>query len=86
VNLSDVRDVTIRNSTISSSTGIPVVITDGQEVTVDSVSFTVRRDSVLQVVGAKSRNIKLRNTPIRDLVGSVIFGTDAPKDAVLIEN
>lgn len=85
MNLSDVRGIKISYSTIGAGSVTPCTITDGQEIALDSVAFTGASDTLLVVAGANSRGITLRKTSVASIEKSVVFGTGASRESVLLE-
>jgi polygalacturonase len=85
INISDVRGIHFKNSNFSAMTVPLLTITDGQNISVDSVKFCGVAEQFLRVEGGSSNNIKIRKSNIPSTDKSVLLGTDVSKQAVIIK-
>lgn len=85
VNLSDVKGIRIRNCRVSTTIRPLVNITDGDDISFDSLTFSDGMDRLLAVDGANSRNIRIRKSGISDIDKVVVLGPNVSKEAVRIE-
>jgi hypothetical protein len=85
INLSDVKGIQIKNSSIKAETFPVIRITDGEGIMLDSMRFPNQTDQLLRVDGARSADIKIRKTNIPNVRQAISLGSDVSKQAVLIE-
>jgi DNA sulfur modification protein DndE len=85
VNISDAKGIHFSNPTISASGSPLISITDGFDVSIDSLSFPGEIDQLLRVEGTNSRMIIIRGTKIQNPDKLVSLGPAVAKQAVLIE-
>ena len=85
MNLSDVKRIRLKNCDIKARTVPLIRITDGQCIVIDSMSIPDQRAQLLRVDGAKSGDIRIRKTDVRNADQVIELGPDVSKQAVLIE-
>jgi hypothetical protein len=86
INISDVRGIRFKNSNFSAMTVPLFTITDGHNISVDSVKFYGVVEQFLRIEGGNSNNIKISKSNIPSTDKSVLLGTDVSKQAVIIKD
>ncbi len=81
----DVKVVQVRHAHLNAQTPPLITITDGEDITLDSIDLPNQVDQLLRVDGAKSADIKIRNINIPNVRQTIFLGPDVSKRAVLIE-
>jgi polygalacturonase len=85
VNISDAKGIRITHSSFSAN-GIPLMtITDGQDITLDSINVPEGTKQFLRVEDAASMNIKIQNTKILNPEKAISLGPGVSTQAVIIE-
>jgi hypothetical protein len=85
VNLCDVKGIRIRNLRVNTAVRPLIDITDGEDISFDSLTFSDGVDRLLAVEGANSRNIRIRKSGFSDIDSVVVLGPNVSKEAVRIE-
>jgi hypothetical protein len=84
INLSDVRGVSVRYSAITSDTLSIIKVTDGENITVDSMTLPDGLKQFMHVEGARSKDIRIRRTGGGEIGRLVSTSPEVPKEAVAI--
>jgi polygalacturonase len=84
INFSDVKGVQVRNSTITAKNKPLFNITDGMDISVDSVKFSGSGEEMLVIDGEQSRNISFLNTNIPDTGKAVTVGAAVSRETIHI--
>jgi DNA sulfur modification protein DndE len=84
INLSDVRGFSVRYSAITSDTLSIIKVTDGENITVDSMTLPDGLKQFMHVEGARSKDIRIRRTGGGEIGRLVSTSPEVPKEAVAI--
>lgn len=85
INVTDVKGIHFKNSSINATSPPLFNITDGQNITIESVKLSGGVEQLLRVTGETSCDIKIRKTNIVKNNKSVFLGPNVSQHAVLIE-
>ncbi len=85
VNLSDVKGIQILNSNFISTESPILDITDGQNILIDSVSFSSLQNPLVRIEGENSKNIVFQKTNILNTDAVINLGTNVSKQAVVFK-
>lgn len=85
INLSDAKGVRIMNSFFHALAAPLLTITDGENITVDSVRFSGGAGQLVRVDGEHTQKIRIRKSNVSNAGDVVLFGPNVSKQAVVIE-
>ncbi len=85
VNISDAKQIEITNSSFTPTTFPLMTITDGSEITINSLIVPSSTEKLLNVEGAASVNIKIQNTVITNPEKAISLGEHVSPQAVKVE-
>ncbi|MDI6804955.1 MAG: glycoside hydrolase family 28 protein [Bacteroidota bacterium] len=85
INFSDVSGIRIHNAKFNSNISPILTITDGENISIDSVTFSAHQNPLVKIEGENSKNIVIRKTNILNTDTVISTGVNVSKQAVKFE-
>ena len=86
IHIQDVGDIQFKNLTIVPDKGPVLHLDECFAVTVDNVKYPKQADTFIELIGKKTKGIKLRNIDTKAIANKIVYGKDVTKDAVTCQD
>jgi polygalacturonase len=85
IHLSDIKGIQIQNSHFKTTISPILDIVDGENILIDSVTFSVPQNPLVRIEGENSKNIILRKTNVLNDETVVKIDKNVPKEAIIFD-